>query len=207
FNELALMCSRMVEPESVKIDAYIRGLSDNIKGEVTSSKPTNLNEVVRMAPNNNKDNSRQSLQNNQKQGNTRAMTTASNEGKVSFGSLPVCKRCFTRLVGRCTIKCHKYGKVRHKTRYCKEKNVATGANAQPVWTFYDCGEQGHTRNRCPKKVKKKEVGEAHGLAYVIKDAEPQGSNVVTSMFLLNNLYASVLFDLGSDRSFVDTFHA
>nr|GFC67999.1 putative reverse transcriptase domain-containing protein [Tanacetum cinerariifolium] len=32
-------------------------------------------------------------------------------------------------------------------------------------------------NRCPKKVKKKEVREAHGQAYVIKDAEPQGPNV------------------------------
>ncbi|GKB80774.1 hypothetical protein Tco_0947669 [Tanacetum coccineum] len=37
FNELALMCLRMVEPESVKVDAYIRGLTNNIKGEVTSS--------------------------------------------------------------------------------------------------------------------------------------------------------------------------
>ncbi|GJU77108.1 putative reverse transcriptase domain-containing protein [Tanacetum coccineum] len=49
FNELALMCPRMVELERVKVDAYIRGLTDNIKGEVTSSKPANLNEAVRMA--------------------------------------------------------------------------------------------------------------------------------------------------------------
>ncbi|GJS67616.1 hypothetical protein Tco_0682180 [Tanacetum coccineum] len=49
FNELALMCPRMVEPERVKVDAYIRGLTDNIKGEVTSSKPADLNEAVRMA--------------------------------------------------------------------------------------------------------------------------------------------------------------
>nr|GEW46578.1 hypothetical protein [Tanacetum cinerariifolium] len=49
FNELALMCPRMVEPERVKVDAYIRGLTDNIKGEVTSSKPANLNEALRMA--------------------------------------------------------------------------------------------------------------------------------------------------------------
>ncbi|GJZ51332.1 putative reverse transcriptase domain-containing protein [Tanacetum coccineum] len=49
FNELALMCPRMVEPERVKVNAYIRGLTDNIKGEVKSSKPANLNEVVRMA--------------------------------------------------------------------------------------------------------------------------------------------------------------
>ncbi|GJR91198.1 putative reverse transcriptase domain-containing protein [Tanacetum coccineum] len=49
FNELALLCPWMVEPESVKVEAYIRGLSKNIKGDVTSSKPINLNEVVRMA--------------------------------------------------------------------------------------------------------------------------------------------------------------
>ncbi|GKC20221.1 putative reverse transcriptase domain-containing protein, partial [Tanacetum coccineum] len=155
FNELALMCPRMVEPERVK--------------------------------------------NNQKQGNARAMVTAPTDGK-----LPLCERCFTRHVGPCMIKCHKCGKVGHKSRYCKEKNVATGANAQPILTCYDCGEQGHTTNRCTKKVKQEEVGEVRGRAYVIKDVEPKGPNVVTGTFLLNNRYAFVLFDLGSDRSFVNT---
>ncbi|GJY93397.1 putative reverse transcriptase domain-containing protein [Tanacetum coccineum] len=152
FNELALMCPRMVEPERVKVDAYIRGLTDNIKGEVTSSKPANLSEA-----------------NNQKQGNARAMVTAPTDGK-----LPLCERCFTRHVGPCMIKCHKCGKVGHKSRYCKEKNVAT-----------------------------EEVREVRARAYAIKDAEPKGPNVVTGTFLLNNCYASVLFDSGSDRSFVN----
>nr|GEU43172.1 putative reverse transcriptase domain-containing protein [Tanacetum cinerariifolium] len=49
FNELALMCLRMVEPERVKVNAYIWGLTNNIKGEVTSSKPGKVNEAVRMA--------------------------------------------------------------------------------------------------------------------------------------------------------------
>nr|GFB20983.1 hypothetical protein [Tanacetum cinerariifolium] len=49
FNELALMCPRMVEPKRVKVDAHIQGLTNNIKGEVTSSKPANLNEAVHMA--------------------------------------------------------------------------------------------------------------------------------------------------------------
>ncbi|GJU43754.1 hypothetical protein Tco_1201020 [Tanacetum coccineum] len=49
FNELALMCPRIVKPESVKADAYIRGLTDNIKGEVIFSKPANLNKSVHMA--------------------------------------------------------------------------------------------------------------------------------------------------------------
>nr|GEW62480.1 putative reverse transcriptase domain-containing protein [Tanacetum cinerariifolium] len=181
FNKLALMCPRMVEPERVKVDAYIRGLTDNIKGEVTSSRLANQNEAVCMAhklmdqkaqarderilerkkrklesfqsgnsscKGNQRDNSRQTLQNNQRQENARAMVTAPTNGR-----LPLCERCFTRHVGQCTIKCHKCGKVGHKSRYYKEKNVATGTNALPILTCYDCGEQGHTRNRCPKKVK------------------------------------------------------
>nr|GFC07589.1 hypothetical protein [Tanacetum cinerariifolium] len=209
----------------------------NSKGEVTSSRPTDLNDAMGMAhklmeqksqarderilegnkqkwenfqsgnsngKSNQKDNSRQCLQNNQKQGNALAMTTALTEGKVSSGSLPVCEHCFTHNVGTCMIKCHKCGKVGYKLRYCKERSVATGANAQPVRNCYDCGEQGHTSNRCPKRFKQKEMGEVRGRAYMIKDAEPQGLNVVTGMFLLNNRYAFVLFDSGSDRIFLHT---
>nr|GEZ76218.1 retrotransposon protein, putative, Ty3-gypsy subclass [Tanacetum cinerariifolium] len=127
FNELALTCPRMVEPERVKVDAYIWGLTDNIKSEVTSSRLANLGEIV-----------------------------------------------------------------------------ATGANALPIPTCYDCGEQGHTRNQCPKKVKQEEVREVRGQAYAIKDAEPKGPNVVTGTFMLDNHYAFVLFDSGSNRSFMDT---
>nr|GFA26268.1 reverse transcriptase domain-containing protein [Tanacetum cinerariifolium] len=54
------------------------------------------------------------------------------------------------------------------------------------------------------KVKQEEVGDVRGQAYAIKDAELKGSNVVTGTFLLNNRYAFVLFDLGFDRSFMDT---
>ncbi|GKG04242.1 putative reverse transcriptase domain-containing protein, partial [Tanacetum coccineum] len=49
------------------------------------------------------------------------------------------------------------------SRYCKEKNVVIGANAQPVWTCYYYGEQGHTRNHCPKK-NKLQGGNASGRA-------------------------------------------
>ncbi|GJZ76892.1 putative reverse transcriptase domain-containing protein [Tanacetum coccineum] len=223
-EELQRMENEMVKPESVKVDAYIRGLTNNIKGEITSSKPTNLNEAVRMAhklmeqklqarnerilegnkrkwenfqsgnssgKSNHKDNSCQSSQNNQKQRNARAMTTAPNKGKVSSRLLLVCERCFTRHFGQCTIKCHKCGKIRHKARYFKEKNVATSANAQPIWTCYYCGEQGYMRNRCPKKVKKEEVREVSGRAYAIKDVELQGPNVVT----MNHLFEIDLMNI------------
>nr|GFC58627.1 hypothetical protein [Tanacetum cinerariifolium] len=168
-NELAFICPRIVEPERVKVDPSFRGLTDKIKGDVTSSKRANLNKAESFesgnssGKSNHKDNSRQISQNNQKQENARAME-------------------------------------RHKERYWKEKNVATGENALPILTCYDCGEQGHTRNRCPKKVKQEEVREVCVRAYAIKDAEPKGLNMVNGTFLLNNRYALVLFDSGSDRS-------
>nr|GEU88966.1 retrovirus-related Pol polyprotein from transposon 17.6 [Tanacetum cinerariifolium] len=39
FHELVLLCPRMVKPEQVKVEQYIRGLSKNIRSDVTSSKP------------------------------------------------------------------------------------------------------------------------------------------------------------------------
>ncbi|GJW10789.1 putative reverse transcriptase domain-containing protein [Tanacetum coccineum] len=49
FNELALLCPEAVPTEKKKVELYIKGLPKNIKGETTSSKPTVLNEAVRMA--------------------------------------------------------------------------------------------------------------------------------------------------------------
>nr|GEV19478.1 hypothetical protein [Tanacetum cinerariifolium] len=135
---------RMVEPERVKVDAYIRGLIDNIKGEVTSSKPANLNEAMRMA---------HKLMEQKSQPRDERIL----EGKK---------------------------KVRHKARYCKEKNVSTCANTLPIPTCYDYGEQGHTRNRCPKKVKKEEVGEVFGQDYAIKNVELKGPNVVLDAVII-----------------------
>nr|GEU63488.1 hypothetical protein [Tanacetum cinerariifolium] len=49
FNELVILCPGMVPTERKKVEAYICGLSKNIKGEVTSSEPATLNKAVWMA--------------------------------------------------------------------------------------------------------------------------------------------------------------
>ncbi|GJT80150.1 putative reverse transcriptase domain-containing protein [Tanacetum coccineum] len=205
FNELALMCPRMVEPERVKVDAYIRGLTDNIKGEVTSSKPANLNEAVRMAHKlmEQKSQARDAriLEGKKRKWENLQGGNSSGKGNQRDNSRHALQSSQKQGNARAMVTAPTDGKL---PLYCKEKSVATGANAQPVWTCYDCGEQGHTRNRCPKRIKQEEVGEVRGRAYAIKDAELQGPNVVTGTFLLNNQYASVLFNLGSDRSFVYT---
>nr|GEU31163.1 hypothetical protein [Tanacetum cinerariifolium] len=47
-NELALLCPDVVPNEKKKVELYIKGLPEVIKGETTSSRPTMLNETVRM---------------------------------------------------------------------------------------------------------------------------------------------------------------
>nr|GEY76611.1 hypothetical protein [Tanacetum cinerariifolium] len=79
---------------------------------------------------------------------------------------------------------------------------------QMPWTemkeFWKERSESYTKNQCQKKIKHEEVGKVRGRAYAIKDVEPHGLNVVTGTFLLNNPYASILFDSGSYRNFVDT---
>ncbi|GKD49411.1 putative reverse transcriptase domain-containing protein [Tanacetum coccineum] len=75
-------------------------------------------------------------------------------------------------------------------------------------------QQGHYRSDCPKLKNKNHgnktgnkngVGEARGKAYVLGggDTNPD-SNVIKGMYLLNNHYASMIFDSDTDRSFVST---
>ncbi|GJW62522.1 putative reverse transcriptase domain-containing protein [Tanacetum coccineum] len=81
-------------------------------------------------------------------------------------------------------------------------------------TCFECGAPRHFQKDCPKvknqnRGNKTRVPDARGKAYVIGggDANP-GSNTVTGTFLLNNHHAYMLFDSGSDRSFVsNTFSA
>ncbi|GKD65478.1 hypothetical protein Tco_1307586 [Tanacetum coccineum] len=78
----------------------------------------------------------------------------------------------------------------------------------------ECGRQGHYRSDCPKLKdqnhrnkagNKKGVGEARGKTYVLGGGEANpDSNVVKGTFLLNNHYASMIFDSRADRSFVST---
>ncbi|GJR11327.1 hypothetical protein Tco_0793979 [Tanacetum coccineum] len=93
----------MVEPESVKVDAYIQVLTDNIKGEVTSSKPANLNEAMCMAyklmEQKSQAKDERILEGKKRKWESfQTMTTAPTDGKVSSESLPMCERCLLAML-------------------------------------------------------------------------------------------------------------
>ncbi|GKD27655.1 hypothetical protein Tco_1233869, partial [Tanacetum coccineum] len=62
------------------------------------------------------------------------------------------------------------------------------------------------RNRVEKKAGNKAGNnKATTRAYAIsRGGSNPNSNVITSMFLLNNYYTSMLFDSGADRSFMSS---
>ncbi|GJW40953.1 putative reverse transcriptase domain-containing protein [Tanacetum coccineum] len=71
--------------------------------------------------------------------------------------------------------------------------------------------QGHFKRDCPKLKNNNNRGNRVGNAkaqakvYAVGNAGANpDNNVVTGTFLLNNRYASILFDTGADRSFVST---
>nr|GEV98824.1 putative reverse transcriptase domain-containing protein [Tanacetum cinerariifolium] len=72
-------------------------------------------------------------------------------------------------------------------------------------TCFNCNEKGHLKRDCPKLKKNGQGGNNHGAVYKLGAVDAQQDpKVVTGTFLLNNRYATVLFDSGVDKSFVST---
>ncbi|GJS19095.1 putative reverse transcriptase domain-containing protein [Tanacetum coccineum] len=240
FQELTLICTKFCASETEKINKYIRGLPDNIYGNVKSSKPKTLDETIELAndlmdqklrtyaeKSDNKRKADDSSRNNhghqqqpfKKQNVAKVYNMGTGEKKPYGGNLPKCTKCHFHHNGPCTQKCHKCNKVGHFARDCRSSGNTNGANTQkgngenPKGNgCFECGAPGHFKRDCPKlKNKDGGNGNAQGWVYAVGNAEKRGnasgnpdSNVVTGTFLLNNHYASILFDTGADRSFIST---
>nr|GEX10093.1 hypothetical protein [Tanacetum cinerariifolium] len=109
----------------------------------------------------------------------------SGERKPYGGNLTKCTKCHLYHNGSCTQKCHKCNKVGHFARDCRSSGNINVANAQ----------------RDNRANPKGNVGNVEKKGNASRDPN---SNVIMVTFLLNNHYASILFDTGADRSFIST---
>nr|GFA34210.1 hypothetical protein [Tanacetum cinerariifolium] len=88
-------------------------------------------------------------------------------------------------------------------------NNRNNNNNQKGNDCYECGAQGNFKRNCPK-LKNNNRGNqggnnnAQARVYVVGNAGANPNNIVVGTFLLNNHYAYILFDTGTDRSFVST---
>ncbi|GJZ73485.1 putative reverse transcriptase domain-containing protein [Tanacetum coccineum] len=177
FQVLSLICARMFLEESDKIEKYVGGLPDMIHESVKASKPKTMHDGIEFA-----------TELMDKKINTFA--ERSGERKPYEGSKPLCPKCNYHHEGKCAPKCHKCNRVGHLARDCRSPTNANNDNnnnnnqrvprANPgVLTCFECRAQG------------------------VVGTNPN-ANVVMGTFLLNDHYASILFDTGADRSFVST---
>ncbi|GKC03898.1 putative reverse transcriptase domain-containing protein [Tanacetum coccineum] len=241
FQELTLICTMFVANETEKVDKYISGLPDNIYGNVKSARPKMLDETIELAndlmdqklhtyaemQSNNKRKADDSSKNNhghqqqpfKRQNVAKVYNMGTGEKKPYGGSFPKCTKCHFHHNGPCTQKCHKYNKVGHFARNCRntgntnDTNTQKGNEAAPKGNgCFEYGAPGYFNRDCPK-LKNKDGGNrnAQGWVYAVGNAEKRGnasgnpdSNVVMGTFLLNNHYASILFDTGADRYFIST---
>ncbi|GJU34346.1 putative reverse transcriptase domain-containing protein [Tanacetum coccineum] len=156
-------------------------------------------------------------QQNKRQNTRRAYTAGPGEKREYTGSFPLCTKCNYHHKGPCARTCNKCKKIGHLARDCRSSgpngnnnNCGNSGTTQNAGTCYECGVQGHFKRDCPKLKNKNygnqgRNGNAPAKVYVVgnKGTNPD-SNIVTGTFLLNNRYASILFDTSADRSFVPT---
>nr|GEZ82766.1 hypothetical protein [Tanacetum cinerariifolium] len=193
FYELVLLCPKAVPTEKKKVEAYIKErVSKGNKRKWENLQGGNRNNNNR---GNYQGNTRHQQYNNQRQGNARALTNAPAEQVGYKRHKPLFNNCKKHHNDNYGATCHNRGRLGHFAKYCRRRST-------PV--CYECGEKGHTQNYCPKK-NNPQGKQTRRRAYVIKEAyKDQGPNVVMGTFLLNNRYVTVLFDSGSDKTFVNT---
>ncbi|GJT92779.1 putative reverse transcriptase domain-containing protein [Tanacetum coccineum] len=177
---------------------------------------SHVKNVGHYSENKRKQDDNQQQQQNKRPNTGKAYAVGSGEKKPYEGSKPLCSKCNYHHDEQCAPKCHMCNRVVHLARdYRSTANAntannqrGTGAGQKP--TCYECGAQGHFKRDCPKLKNNNRGnqggnGNAPAKVYAVgRVGTNPDSNVITGTFLLNNRYASVLFDTGADRSFVST---
>ncbi|GJR96796.1 putative reverse transcriptase domain-containing protein [Tanacetum coccineum] len=192
FIELALLCPEALPTEKKKVELYIKGLPENIKEETTSSRPALLNDAVRMA---------HTLMEQKIQDKAERIAESNKRKEDQLQTITVMDYVTLDNARQNATSVEKLG---HRMNDCRKTTVATSVNTQPIRACYECGDKNHNRSQCPNRNNQRGRN-ATGQAYAVREAEQgQGPNVVTGTFLLNNYYARVLFNSGSDKSFVNS---
>ncbi|GJZ07862.1 putative reverse transcriptase domain-containing protein [Tanacetum coccineum] len=211
FQELTLICTKFVANETEKIDKYISGLPYNIYRSVKSSRPKTLDETIELA----NDFMDQKLRTYaEKQTDNKRKADDSSRNNHGHQQQPFKRQNVAKVYNMGTGEKKPY--MRSLPKGSGNTNVANtqkgnGANPKGNGCF-ECGASGHFKKDCPKLKNKNEGSvNAQGWVYAVGNAEKKGnalrdpdSNVVMGTFLLNNRYASILFDTGANRSFIST---
>ncbi|GJV21703.1 putative reverse transcriptase domain-containing protein [Tanacetum coccineum] len=233
FHELVRLVPHLVTPESRKIERYVYGLAPQICGMVAAMEPKTIQKAAQISGERiqvlGPVDYRGVPRNVNRTGNV--FTTIINPvGRENMGTWPRCTTCNSyRVFGGPCRTCFNYNRQGHLARDCRgmPRNVnPVNARNPTVRACYECESTDHVRSACPRLNKARgqeenrpnqvaannggqgrgnQGNQARGRAFMLGAEEArQDSNIVTSMFTLNNHFATTLFDSGADYSFVST---
>ncbi|KAI3811474.1 hypothetical protein L1987_21198 [Smallanthus sonchifolius] len=143
-------------------------------------------------------------------------TTFSPTKKAYSGSYPQCDICKSHHLPNapcwvCT-KCKRLGHTQDRCRtpsntqsQVQGHNVIQNTPSLTVKACFQCGDPSHFKDKCPLLANaiKASISASKGRVYTITASQAQADNdVVNGTYLINNQYATILFDSGADKSFV-----
>ncbi|GKD82014.1 hypothetical protein Tco_1348853, partial [Tanacetum coccineum] len=185
FQELALMCGRMFPEESDQVEKYVRGLTDMVQGSVIASMPKTMQEAIEIY-NDMMDQKIRTLVERQAKNKRKFEDTSRNNQNQ--------QQPFKR-----------HNVARAYTAGPEEKNSNEGS--KPLCPKCNYHHDGYNFLKLKNKNQGNQAGNGNAVARAydvgIVGTNPN-SNAVTGTFLLNNHYASILFDTGANRIFVST---
>nr|GEY68307.1 retrotransposon protein, putative, Ty3-gypsy subclass [Tanacetum cinerariifolium] len=196
FQELTLICTKFVANENEKIDKYISGLSNNIYGNVKSSKPKTLDESIELT----NDLMDQNLRTYAKRADNKRMVDDTSKNNHGHQQQPSKKQNVAKVYNIRIGERKPYeGSLPKMVRKLPKEMVVSNAELQDI--SREIAQSWGTR-----------MGEnrnAQGWVYAVGNTKMNGNapmnpdlNVITGTFLLNNRYGYILFDTGADRSFI-----
>ncbi|KAJ0876256.1 putative nucleotidyltransferase, Ribonuclease H [Helianthus annuus] len=223
FNTLSRLVPYLVTPEPKSIVRFIGGLAPEIKASVKASRPVTFRSVTDLSLSLTQDAARQRALRNiesdkrkREDDNSRRSSKkhrGNHDGKKGSkarrnehrsGDKPKCKTCQKHHFGRCRFEQKSQSKMcgickssEHRTLECKKLKDAT---------CFSCNEKGHIKTNSPKNAKKTEDGKKTNARVFQMNVQEaiENDNVITGTFLINDVFARVLFDSGADKSFVDS---